>query len=203
MDFFIGDMHFGHSNALAYDNRPFLTIEANDEALIERWNEAVNITDHTYILGDISHYNVTKTTDIINQLNGDKTLIIGNHDVRFLKNRDFRNCFREICNYKEIDIDNNKKLILCHYPILAFNQQFRHSIHLYAHVHNSAQFAMVERLRYFTEKERGEDTCRMYNTGCMLDYMNFTPRTLDEILEACEGKDRDTVLERNQRSGIR
>jgi len=199
MDYFIGDTHFFHSNALAYDNRPFLTPEANNEAIIERWNEAVNINDHTYILGDISHGNVTRTMDIIDQLNGDKTLIIGNHDMKFLRNRDFRNMFREICYYKELDIANNQKLVLCHYPILAFNQQFKGGIHLYAHVHNSAQFAMVEHMRKLTEKERGKRTCRMYNTGCMLDYMNYTPRTLEEILEACEGEESENILERNQR----
>lgn len=199
MDFFIGDMHFNHTNTLAYDKRPFLTVEANDRALIERWNETVNITDHTYILGDISYANVTKTIDIISQLNGDKTLIVGNHDVRFLKNRDFRNLFREICYYKELDITNGQKLVLCHYPILAFNGQFRASIHLYAHVHNSPQFAMVEHMRQLTEKERGECTCRMYNVGCMLDYMDFTPRTLEEILIACEGENSKNVLERNVR----
>ena len=201
MDFFIGDMHFFHSNALAYDNRPFLTAEANNEAIIDRWNEHVNITDHTYILGDISHGNVTRTMELLNQLNGDKTLLVGNHDERFLKNRDFRNIFREICYYKKLDLSDGQKLILCHYPILAFDQQFRHSIHLYAHVHNSQQFATVEHMRKLTEKERGKGTCRMYNVGCMLDYMDFTPRSLDEILEACEGEGSENVLERNLRSG--
>ena len=199
MDFFIGDMHFSHTNTLAYDKRPFLTTEANDQALIERWNEAVNVTDHTYIMGDISYANVTKTIDMISQLNGDKTLLVGNHDVKFLKNRDFRNMFREICYYKEVDIDMNKKLVLCHYPIIAFNGQFRGAIHLYAHVHNSPQFAIVENARRVTEKERGIGSCRMYNTGAMLDYMDFTPRTLEEILEACEGNNSYNVLERNVR----
>ena len=199
MDFFIGDMHFGHTNTLAYDRRPFLTVEANDEALIERWNEAVNVIDHTYILGDISYLNVTKTIDILSQLNGDKTLIVGNHDAKFLKNRDFRNMFREICYYKELDITGNQKLVLCHYPILAFNGQFKGGIHLYAHVHNSPQFGMVEHMRKLTEKERGECTCRMYNVGCMLNYMDFTPRTLDEILSACEGEGKEKILEKNVR----
>ena len=199
MDYYIGDLHYGHSNTLAYDRRPFLTVESHDEAIIERWNDTVNIDDHTYIMGDLSYHNVTKTIDIINQLNGDKTLIIGNHDQRYLKNREFRNLFREIAYYKEVDLNGGLKLVLCHYPIVAFNGQFRQAIHLYAHVHNSPQYLMVDNMRKLTEKERGNGTCRMYNTGAMLDYMNFTPRTLDEILAACEGDDSDSVAERNLR----
>ena len=26
--------------------------------------------------------------------------------------------------------------------------------------------------------------CNMYNIGCMLPYMNYTPKTLDEIVES-------------------
>lgn len=189
MDRFIADLHFGHKNILAYDNRPFSTAEENDETIISHWNNAVNIDDHTYILGDISHYNVTKTIEILKKLNGTKTLITGNHCRKFLKNKDFRDAFIEICDYKELDIENGKKLILCHYPMLCFNGQFRGNIHLYAHVHNTQQWNMVEYFKRISEEERGDGTCRMYNCGCMLDYMSYTPRSLQEILDACEGKD--------------
>ena len=199
-NFFIGDMHFGHQNALAYDNRPFLTVEENDNALVDRWNNTVNVDDYVYILGDISHYNVTKTTEILNKLNGNKILIVGNHDRAFLKNKFFRDIFVEICDYKELDIGSGKRLILCHYPMPCFNGQFRGNIHLYAHVHNSQQWNMVEHFKKVAEDDRGINTCRMYNVGCMLDYMNFTPRTLDEILKECEGAYKDTILERNRRN---
>ena len=29
--------------------------------------------------------------------------------------------------------------------------------------------------------------CNMFNVGCMIEYMNYTPRTLDEILRLSEG----------------
>lgn len=199
MDFFIGDMHFSHNNALAFDKRPFITTEAHDAALIERWNNVVNIADHTYIMGDLSYGNVTKTIGYLEQLNGDKTLIVGNHDSKFLKNREFRSMFREIAYYKEVDLNDGLKLILCHYPIAAFNGQFRGAVHLYGHVHNSPQLLMIDNLRKQTESERGKGTCRMYNTGAMMDYMDYTPRTLNEILKACEGPDSDDVVPRNMR----
>ena len=43
--FFISDLHFGHKNALAYDNRPFTSIEQHDKVLVDNWNSVVNIDD--------------------------------------------------------------------------------------------------------------------------------------------------------------
>ena len=51
--FFISDLHFGHTNILAFDKRPWKTVEENDRELIRRWNEAVGMDDDVYILGDI------------------------------------------------------------------------------------------------------------------------------------------------------
>ena len=50
MDYFISDLHFGHVNCLAFDNRPFNTIEEHDEYLIDKWNETVKSDDNVYIL---------------------------------------------------------------------------------------------------------------------------------------------------------
>lgn len=52
--FFTSDLHFGHKNILSYDNRPFLTTEVNDEAIIKKWNDKVGIEDTVWILGDVS-----------------------------------------------------------------------------------------------------------------------------------------------------
>ena len=90
--FYIADLHFGHKNVMAYDNRPWSTIEENDAMLIRNWNNAVGPDDEVYLLGDVSWYNVTKTVEYLNDLNGAKHLIIGNHDQHFLKNEQFRNC---------------------------------------------------------------------------------------------------------------
>lgn len=183
MDRFISDIHFGHKNCLAFDNRPFSTPEENDEVIINNWNKVVNIDDTTYILGDISHCNVTKTIEKLKQLNGNKVLVIGNHDRKFLKNKDFRYCFINISDYMELDIENGKKLILSHYPEPCFNGQFRGNIHLYGHTHNSQQWHMIEYFKRLQEEERGEGTCNMYNVGVMMPWMDYTPRSLVEIID--------------------
>jgi hypothetical protein len=37
--FFTSDTHFGHAGALALYRRPFASVAAMDEGLVERWNE--------------------------------------------------------------------------------------------------------------------------------------------------------------------
>ena len=68
--YYISDLHFGHVNALSFDNRPFKTIEDHDNTIINNWNNVVGIDDEIYILGDISWYNVTKTIEIFGLVRG-------------------------------------------------------------------------------------------------------------------------------------
>lgn len=78
--FFISDTHFSHANILKFEPfyRPFTTIEDHDQELIKRWNNVVNPKDIVYHLGDVvfGKDNMWK----IGYLNGDKRLIMGNHD---------------------------------------------------------------------------------------------------------------------------
>lgn len=179
--YFIADLHFGHKNVLSYDNRPFTTVEENDQALIYNWNCAVGITDDVWILGDISWYPATKTIEIFNQLNGNKHLCVGNHDTKLLRNRDVQKLFVEIVDYKEIQLDSKNGIILSHYPIPCFKNHYYGWVHLYGHVHNSFEWNMMEHVKL--EMEQLYDLpCKMYNVGCMIPYMDFTPRTLEQIL---------------------
>ena len=141
--FFIADTHFGHEAALAFDNRPFKTIEEHDEALIENWNNAAGPDDEIFVLGDISWYNATKTNEIVRALNGKKHLIVGNHDRNLLKNREFQSLFMEITDYKELLFPDKKGVVLSHYPIPCFNHHYYGWYHLYGHVHISVVWTMM------------------------------------------------------------
>lgn len=185
MNFYIADPHWGHKNNMAYDNRPFNSIEENDKALIDNWNSVVGMTDDVYILGDISWYNSTETIKIIKQLNGNKHLIRGNHDGKILKNPKLQELFVEITDYKEITFDDGSGLILCHYPILAFKNHYYKWIHLYGHVHSTWEYELIDNARLASIEISGKP-CRMYNVGCMMSWIDYTPRTLTEILNACE-----------------
>lgn len=185
MNFYIADLHFGHKNALSFDNRPFTNIEVNDRFIIRQWNDTVNIDDDVYILGDISWYNVTKTIEILKQLNGNKHLIVGNHDTSFLKNKEFRECFVEICDYKEIYLNNKEGIVLCHYPIPCFKNHYYGWYHLYGHVHTGWEYNMMKHIKQEMTELYGVP-CRMYNVGCMVSYMNYTPLPLENIIEGAE-----------------
>lgn len=181
MNYFIADLHFGHKNCLSFDNRPFADINQNDEALINNWNNTVGIDDDVYVLGDISWYGAQRTTDIFKNLTGIKHLIIGNHDAKILRHEPLRQQFCEITNYKELDIGNGKSIVLCHYPIPCFKNHYHGWYHLYGHVHNSFEWNMMERIKREMEALY-EVPCNMFNVGCMMQYMGYTPRTLDEII---------------------
>lgn len=183
--YFISDLHLGHVNCLAFDNREFPNIEAHDNTIIERWNSAVGVDDDVWILGDISWYNATKTVEIFRQLNGTKFLCAGNHDKRLLKNKDVQGLFAEITNYKELQITDKLGVVLCHYPIPCYNHHYYGWIHLYGHVHTSFEWNMMKQAQY-QMRALYDKPSRMYNVGCMIPGMDYTPRTLDEILRIFE-----------------
>lgn len=78
--FFIGCPHWGHSNILLYEPRPYKNIEEMDQILINNWNSVIKTGDTVFILGDLVFCNKEKASDIISSLNGHKILILGNHD---------------------------------------------------------------------------------------------------------------------------
>jgi len=180
--FFIADLHLGHKNILSYDNRPFKTIEEHDNTIINNWNKTVTPDDDIYILGDISWHNIDDTIKIFQSLHGKKHLIIGNHDKSQLKNKSIRDLFVEIKDYKEIILPDNKIIVLSHYPIPCFNKHYYGSYHLYRHVHNSFEENMMQHIRFEME-ELYTTPCNMYNVGAMISYMNYIPRTLEEIIK--------------------
>lgn len=173
--FFTSDLHFGHKNVIRYDNRPFLSVEEMDAEIVRRWNAKVAPGDIVYILGDVSWHNDAKTLEILNSLNGRKTLILGNHDRVSGK---IKECFDEVTNYKEITLDGDKHIVLCHYPIVFFNKHHYGSYMFYGHVHNSHEWQMTQNYRY--ELEQLDIKCNMYNVGTMVH--NYEPVTFEEIV---------------------
>lgn len=179
-NFYIADTHFGHKNILHYDNRPFFTTVEMEEEMVRNWNHEVPKLGSVYILGDFCWGDEAEWLRILDRLNGKKILIRGNHDPERLS-AELRQRFVEIADYKEID-DNGRKVVLCHYPIPCFKNQFKGWYHLYGHVHVSFEANMMEHDKLLI-RDIYEKQCKMYNVGCMMPYMNYTPRTLDEIID--------------------
>lgn len=185
--FYISDTHFGHENIVRYDAangaRCFSSIQEHDELIINNWNRVVTKQDEVYILGDFSWLYARETEEIIKRLNGAKFLIKGNHD-RWVKDGACKRLFQGIYDYKMIQ-DEDKNVVLSHYPILFYQNQHRNSIHLYGHVHCTVEEDLFQQV-VSNIKKQTDIPMNCYNVGCMMSYMDYTPRTLEEIIKASE-----------------
>jgi calcineurin-like phosphoesterase family protein len=181
--YYIADTHFGHDNVIRFDNRPFATVEEMEEEMVKRWNARVKKGDMVYILGDFCWKKEPEWIRILNRLNGGKTLIMGNHDIS--GSARLRSMFQDVKEYKEIN-DEGRYVVLSHYPIPCFKNHFYGAYHLYGHVHTTFEHELMLDTKRRLVEEHGVK-CQMYNVGCMMPYMDYTPRTLDEILEAANG----------------
>lgn len=77
---FCADTHFGHGRIIAYCNRPFTTADEMNEQLIVNWNSIVDPADSIWHLGDFCFGPLEQVKSVFNRLNGQKHLILGNHD---------------------------------------------------------------------------------------------------------------------------
>jgi calcineurin-like phosphoesterase family protein len=182
MKYYISDLHLGHKNILSFDNRPYFSVEGMNQDLIKRWNSVVTDNDDVFSLGDMFWKN-DLIDEILPKLKGNIHLITGNHDRinAILKKR----CV-SIKDCDEIE-DGDNHVILSHYPSPCFKNHYYGWIMLYGHVHSSFEWNMMEHLREEMTALYNVP-CRMYNVGCMISYMDYTPRTLEEILKANENK---------------
>ena len=187
--FFISDLHFGHTNVIMFDTRPFNNIEHMEQALISNWNSVVSNQDITYILGDFCwKAQESEWIRLLDQLNGNKVLIKGNHDLKSYSKK-LQAKFQDIKDYKEITVER-KHAVLCHYPIIfpkaAYNPD---TVMLHGHVHLTRENSFLNKWRreiIESRKEGGDAYGNIYNVGCMMPYMGYTPRTISEIIEGVD-----------------
>lgn len=171
MIFYIADTHFGHQNVIYHSKRPFKSVEEMDRALIDNWNSVVKDNDDVYILGDFCYKSGKPASEYIKQLNGNKYLILGNHDQAKTASITYDGMIWAK-PYAEIK-DGDHRVVLFHYPITEWNGFFHGSIHLYGHIHNNTQ---NEAYKIMSHIERS------YNAGA--DIIGYTPKTLNEVIEA-------------------
>ena len=102
------------------------------EELIRRWNSVVTPDDSVYILGDFAWKNI-EGLEVLSQLVGKKYFILGNHDKLTNEMRAYFGRIKDIATVE----DNGIQVVLCHYPIAHWRNQYRGAVHLYGHVHNT------------------------------------------------------------------
>lgn len=141
----VSDTHFGHTNIIKYENRPFWKkilglnttepdVHLMDETLIKNWNDVVGKGDKVFHLGDFSLVPKEPTKHILSRLNGYKILIMGNHDMRHSANWWKEAGFDEVSKYSII---YNQFYILSHRPIY-LNENMPY-INIHGHTHKIKQ----------------------------------------------------------------
>ena len=93
--FFTSDTHFNHANILKFCDRPFKNVEEMNETIIVNWNKVIGKDDTVFHLGDFCLGGSAEWTKILDRLNGKIHLIVGNHDLKNLR-QGFINRFEEV-----------------------------------------------------------------------------------------------------------
>ena len=132
--FFISDTHFGHEKCCTVFKRedgsplrPFSNGEEMDEEMVKRWNSVVRPQDKVYHLGDVVINR--KFLPILSRLNGQKRLIMGNHDI--FGSKEYLKYFYEISAYR-IFVD---QFILTHMPLHPDCVSDRFKVNVHGHTH--------------------------------------------------------------------
>ena len=168
MIFYTSDLHFGHANAIKFDERPFTDVDDMAEGMIHNWNSRVGKNDTVYILRDFC-FKLKDPEPILARLKGRKHLIIGNHDQVIMGSEKLQSYFDDIQKMDYIS-DRGKLIIMCHFPIAEWNKKKSGAYHFYGHIHKSSP----EVYSFMTSQGRA------YNVGCMIN--NYMPCTADEII---------------------
>lgn len=188
---YISDLHLFHKNVTKagrdFDKRPYMDLEEMHSDILLKWNQAVTNADHVFILGDFvwkfTADNRDEVMKMLKEMNGNLHLIIGNHDK--IKDSNFKKRFEEIVHYKRVDdvLDGeNRTVIMSHYYMPLYEQHYRGAILLHGHSHNSSESDMEREITELV-KSKGFSPVEIYNIGCMYPYMDYTPRTLQEIVD--------------------
>ena len=167
--FYTSDLHLFHNNVIKLNNRPFQDMDEMVKFIVNKWNAKVKNCDLVRIIGDVGYpknkQDVENVIKILSILNGDKELVTGNHDTKFLKEKSFRKLFKKISLY-DYAKDGKRKVVLFHYPIEEWNGYHNGSYHLFGHVHGN--------------EDNLKQIDRRFNVG--MDVNGFVPVTLDELI---------------------
>jgi calcineurin-like phosphoesterase family protein len=142
-----------------------------NECIIENWNKVVSEKDRIIILGDFFMGQLQDIMPIFDRLNGNITLVKGNHDQ---KNR-----IKLLQDKLDSVVDmltlyhGEKKFLCTHYPMITDNQGLNDGVYnLHGHTHSSSKWSEYP-------------LC--YHVGT--DAHSFTPIAFEDIVKEIEEKE--------------
>ena len=175
--FITSDTHFNHTNIIKYCSRPFSSVAEMNSTLIDNWNSVVSKDDLVIHLGDFAWgRTIQSIKQYLDKLNGDKILIIGNHDE--LSQDDYIKCgFSHVYSKLEVNLYNNF-CVFCHFQLLHWNKSEHGSIHFYGHQHRESN--NDEKIAALNASNR------RFNAG--IDLNNYTPVNLYKVIQILKEK---------------
>jgi calcineurin-like phosphoesterase family protein len=145
----ISDTHISHKNVLKHCPKraeiggfDINDVEAHDNWIIDVWNKTIGKKDIVYILGDFSFANpdIIKK-QILPKLNGQKYLILGNHDK---SSQHLNGYFTQITQMKEVVFkkknfpfieEENFRVFMSHYAMLTWPGKHHGVVNAHGHSH--------------------------------------------------------------------
>lgn len=177
--FATSDLHLFHHNIIKYCNRPFASAEEMNEAIIRNWNSVVPVDGRVYVLGDfmlVRDYRnkVQQLRNVVSQLNGEKILVIGNHD--YYDNQDYLDAgFSYVYDGFIGAYEHNVYFIMSHYQMTTWEDSHKGSMHLFGHEHwrqqHEPKHSIFEEMHW---SERKFNVC--------VDANGFKPVNLKKII---------------------
>ena len=173
--FFTSDNHFHHTNIIEFCNRPWGDIKTHDNALIQNWNQVVPSDGIVFCGGDfIWTGNIKEVKSLVEQLNGDIYLTLGNHCYKNKLYRPiFKSIFKDVRDMYYITIldseleHNHINFLLCHYPLMFWRSRY---VNLHGHVHSGPNIDAKEKVPFHPMR---------YDIG--IDNNNYKPISYHEL----------------------
>lgn len=163
--FISSDHHFGHTNIVKYDGRPFKSVQEMDEILILNHNSVVFPDDVVIFAGDFALGSLENAFKIRNRLNGDIYYVLGNHD------KHARNLpWKSISERMEVKVTGYPTMVISHYAQRTWHKQHKGYWHLYGHSHGNLP----------------EDGSLSFDIG--VNSHNYFPWSMEEIQEKMNNK---------------
>lgn len=153
---FISDLHWNHTNMALH--RGFSSAEEMNSYIGNKWNKAVNKRDVVWILGDLT--NEKGDYSFLDRLNGQKKVILGNHDQPQHVPRMLPHVLSVAGMVKKKFGDT--KCFLTHCPIHPNELDYRVQVCVHGHVHSKS----IPDNRYW---------------NVSAEVLDYTPRTFDEL----------------------
>lgn len=170
---FYSDPHFGHE--LVSVLRGFKSIEEHDEYLVDQWNANTSKRDVIWLLGDLT-MGKKNNYYMLDRLNGQKRIILGNHDygnhVRSLLAN--TTSILSVAGIVKTKIQG-VNMFLSHVPVHPMEFNYRVGLNIHGHLHDN---------RVFTNADRRFPTQVDPRYVCVsAEQIDFKPISFEEIKE--------------------